>query len=121
MTMGLRKQFQSALRAELQVARTRECNAATTSSGQTDRTESKAYGNLTALRLPGDLAAAIQQACRARGDSERQCQALIADCAELSRAQQLDLLVHFRLEAARNSCAIAHGACRARKETRSRA
>lgn len=106
MSMGLREQFQSTLRAELRVARTRECNAATTPSGQTDRPQSKAYSNLTALRLPGDLAAAIQQACRARGDSERQCQALIADCEELSRAQQIDLMEHFRLEAARNSFAI---------------
>jgi hypothetical protein len=95
MSMGLREQFQSTLRAELQVARTTECNAATTPSGQTDRPESKPFNNLTARRLSGDLAAAIQQACRARGDSEDHCQALIADCAEMSQAQQLDLLEHF--------------------------
>lgn len=95
--MGLRDQLQSTLAAELHVATARGCNSATES---VPRACAK-YGNLTTGRLPSDLATAIRQACRARGDSTAQCQALIDDCADLPRAHQLDLLEHFRGEALR--------------------
>lgn len=97
MSMGLRDQLLSTLAAELRVATARGCNTATETAPPTRAR----YGHLTVGRLSSDLATAIREACRARGDSNAQCQALIADCESLNRADRLDLLEHFRGEALR--------------------
>lgn len=108
--MGLRDELRSALDAQLQVARTRECNHATSAARAHGDSTAPTYGNVTIKRLTGDLAKAIRKACRARGDSEAQCVALIEECAALPATQQLDLLEHFRGEANRAACRIGDAA-----------
>lgn len=90
--MGVRDQLQSTLAAKLHVATASGCNSATLAAPVVG----VKYGQLTSGRLFSDLVTAIRHACRARGDSDALCQELIADCANLPRAHQLDLLDHFR-------------------------
>jgi hypothetical protein len=99
--MSLRDQLQSTLGAELQVATAGGCNIATAARPKLAPPVRAEYKHVTAARLSSDLAAAIRQACRARGESDALCQALISDCTDLTRAHQLDLMDHFRGEARR--------------------
>lgn len=72
---------------ELHVASTRACN-----------TQPSA---LTAPRVAQALVAAINRACNLRGDDDANRAGLIAECHALSLEQQIDMLEHFRAEAAR--------------------
>jgi hypothetical protein len=51
--------------------------------------------------LAAALAAAINRACDARGDSDANRAGLLAECAALPPEGQADMLAHFTLEAAR--------------------
>ena len=57
-------------------------------------------------RCSDELADAIRAACAARGDSEHECAALLAECLTLNAAGQADMLEHFR-STARNSAETA--------------
>jgi hypothetical protein len=46
------------------------------------------------------LVKAINQCCAARGDTEANCAALIAECAELTPAEQTDMTEHFNVQTA---------------------
>lgn len=58
-------------------------------------------GLLTRHRVAGALAAAIHRTCDARGDDAHNRAALLEACATLRPEQQVDLLGHFTVEAAR--------------------
>lgn len=53
-------------------------------------------GNGDAGSLAAALAAAIRAACAARGDTDANRDALLAECLQLKASHQLDLLAHFR-------------------------
>ncbi len=49
---------------------------------------------------PAALVKAINQCCAARGDTEANRAALIAECAELTPTEQADMIDHFNAETA---------------------
>lgn len=57
-------------------------------------------GRLLADRRWAALVKAINQCCAARGDTEANRVALIAECAELAPAEQADMREHFEAAAA---------------------
>lgn len=57
-------------------------------------------GRLFADRRGAALVKAINKCCAARGDTEANRAALIAECAELTPAEQADMREHFEGEAA---------------------
>lgn len=70
---------------KLHVARTRECNTQ--------------LGGLTAHRALPELIAVIGRCCDARGDDNRNRDALIAEAADLTPEQQRDATQHFEQQA----------------------
>ena len=76
-------------------------NPATAANELTDGAAVRRFAALaTDSWLVEQLTSAINRACAARGDDEANRLALLAECWSLDVRQQLDLLEHFRAQAA---------------------
>lgn len=74
--------------------------ALTDAQRQAIRTHKPELLALLARSTPIALVDAINQCCAARGDTEANRAALIAECAELTPAEQVDITDHFNAETA---------------------
>lgn len=75
-------------------------SALTDAQRQAVRTHKPQLLALLTCPTPAGLVKAINRCCDARGDDDRNRAALIAECAELTPAEQTDMREHFEAEAA---------------------
>lgn len=75
-------------------------SALTDAQRQAIRTHKPELLALLARTTPAALVNAINRCCAARGDTEANRAALIAECAELTTSEQIDMTEHFEAETA---------------------
>ena len=75
-------------------------SALTDAQRQAIRTHKPQLLVLLTRPAPAGLVMAINRCCDARGDDDRNRAALIAECADLTPAEQTDMRDHFEAEAA---------------------
>ncbi len=75
-------------------------SALTDAQRQAVRTHKPQLLALLTRPTPAGLFKAINRCCDARGDDDRNRAALIAECAELTPAEQADMREHFETQAA---------------------